>query len=144
VDENAMALLCLSEDQNLSSPRVKFWTPHMRVLHQLLMAQESRIQSLDIQMRELTEHLDSSRELWNMRLDSVRNLMIRLNLHLQFVGVAMISTTFPAGCVPLCIFFLMRMSHRRKTCTVTNDGTTAAAICSPSTWTARGGCGTCS
>ena len=69
----------------------------MQLAHRLLMAQDSRIRSLDSQLRELTEHLDSTREVWHMQLDAMRNRIIRLNLHLEFLGIATMTATLPAG-----------------------------------------------
>lgn len=109
-NEKLLALLCLSEDQNLSSPRRARWTAHMQLAHRLLMAQDSRIRSLDSQLRELTEHLDSTREVWHMQLDAMRNRIIRLNLHLEFLGIATMTAALPAGALRACAFIPIRCS----------------------------------
>lgn len=114
-NEKLLALLCLSEDQNLSNPRLVRWTPHMQLVQRLLMAHDRRIRSLDSQLRELTEHLDSTREVWHMQLDSIRNGIIRLNLHLEFVSVATMTAAFPAGmlisCFVICYIFVSSHNH---------------------------------
>lgn len=91
-----MSLLCLNEDQNLTrQPSV--WTPHMQLAHRLLRAFDARVRTLDGHLRELTEHIDSTREVWHMQLDAMRNSIIRTNLHLQFAGVSTMAATLPAG-----------------------------------------------
>eukprot|EP00892_Ulva_mutabilis_P004724 jgi/Ulvmu1/2623/UM014_0074.1 len=97
--EKLVALLCLSEDQNLTpaaepGPR---WTRHMQLAHRLLLAYTSRIRGLDSHVRELTEHLDSTREIWHMQLDAMRNRIIHLGLHLEFAGLSTMIATLPAA-----------------------------------------------
>lgn len=98
--EKLLALLCLSEDQNLThgsgGPGVR-WTPHMQLAHRLLLTYISRIRGLDSHVRELTEHLDSTREIWHMQLDAMRNRIIHLGLHLEFAGLSTMVATLPAG-----------------------------------------------
>ena len=60
--EKLLALLCLSEDQNLNTPLRTRWTPQMQLAHRLLRAYDGRCRSLDSALREHTEHLDSTRE----------------------------------------------------------------------------------
>ena len=74
----------------------------MQLAHRLLMAYDARIRSLDSALREQTEHLDSTREVWHMQLDAMRNRIIRLNLHLEFAGIATMTTAVPAGALALC------------------------------------------
>lgn len=72
----------------------------MHLAHRLLLAYDSRIRGLDSHVRELTEHLDSTREIWHMQLDAMRNRIIHLGLHLEFVGVSTMLATLPAGAHP--------------------------------------------
>lgn len=98
-NEKLLALLCLSEDQNLanSGTQAGRWSPHMQLAHRLLLAYDSRIRGLDSHVRELTEHLDSTREIWHMQLDAMRNRIIHLGLHLEFAGISTMLATLPAG-----------------------------------------------
>lgn len=98
-NEKLLALLCLSEDQNLAAGggATVRWTPHMQLAHRLLLAYDSRIRGLDSHVRELTEHLDSTREIWHMQLDAMRNRIIHLGLHLEFAGISTMLATLPAG-----------------------------------------------
>lgn len=98
--EKLLALLCLSEDQNLARQHGA-WTPQMQLAHRLLLAYDSRIRGLDSDLRELTEHLDSTREVWHMQLDAMRNSIIRLNLHLEFAGISTMAAALPAGEIPV-------------------------------------------
>ena len=46
-------------------------------------------------------------QVWHMQLDAMRNRIIRLNLHLEFAGIAVMTATLPAGALmpdelPLC------------------------------------------
>lgn len=100
--EKLLALLCLSEDQNLTGTgSTGRWTASMALAHRLLLAYDSRIRGLDSHVRELTEHLDSTREIWHMQLDAMRNRIIRLGLHLEFAGVSAMLATLPAGAARL-------------------------------------------
>jgi hypothetical protein len=40
------------------------------MMNRLLLAYVQRIRTLDGELRELTEHLDSTREVWHMMLDA--------------------------------------------------------------------------
>lgn len=111
-NEKLLALICLTEDQNLLVPRRSRWTVQMQLTHRLLMAYDARIRSLDSQLRELTEHLDSTREVWHMQLDAVRNRIIRLNLHFEFAGIATMTTAVPAGVCSTLLFNALRELDR--------------------------------
>lgn len=95
-NEKLLALMCLSEDQNLARAPAE-WTPHMQLAYRLLRAFDARVRTLDSHLRELTEHIDSTREVWHMQLDAARNSIIRTNLHLQFAGVSTMAATLPGG-----------------------------------------------
>jgi hypothetical protein len=100
-NEKLVALMCLTEDQNLSRPP-SVWTPHMQLAHRLLRAFDARVRTLDSHLRELTEHIDSTREVWHMQLDAMRNSIIKTNLHLQFAGVSTMAATLPGGATTCC------------------------------------------
>jgi hypothetical protein len=110
-NEKLLAVICLTEDQNLG-PRRSRWTAQMQLTHRLMMAYDARIRSLDSQLRELTEHLDSTREVWHMQLDAVRNRIIRLNLHLEFAGIATMTSALPAGVCSTLLSNALRQRDR--------------------------------
>jgi hypothetical protein len=86
------------------------WTTQMALAQRLLLAYDSRIRTLDSDVRELTEHIDSTREVWHMQLDAMRNAIIRLNLHLEFAGISTMAAALPAGASPHNTFCLSASS----------------------------------
>lgn len=115
-NDKRLALLCLSEDQNLAASAASGsrWSKHMATAQRLLVAIERRIRSLDSDLRELSEHLDSTREVWHMQLDALRNRIIRLNLHLEFASIALMAAITPASARSAYLLSSVITLHCRK------------------------------
>lgn len=73
------------------------YTNNMILAVTLLEAYERQIQSVEGALRELSENLDSTREVWGMQLDAIRNRIVRMDLIVAIASFSILMSTVPAS-----------------------------------------------
>eukprot|EP00891_Asterochloris_glomerata_P008499 jgi/Astpho2/8499/fgenesh1_pg.00125_%23_12_t len=78
-------------------PQNERYTNNMILAVTLLEAYERQIQSVEGALRELSENLDSTREVWGMQLDAIRNRIVRMDLIVAIASFSILMSTVPAS-----------------------------------------------
>ncbi|KAG1669975.1 hypothetical protein FOA52_016236 [Chlamydomonas sp. UWO 241] len=63
----------------------------------MLQSYEREMGSVESTLREMEENLNTTRQLWSMKLDSARNHMMLLNLWLSMVSISLMVSALPAA-----------------------------------------------
>lgn len=104
-DDVALAAFCLSDRvvtgtrqhlPSLEGGRSR-QTPAMYRAAVLLESYQRQVQSLDGELREVEENIDTAREVWHMSLDNSRNRTLQLNLMISIASFATMMSTVPAS-----------------------------------------------
>ncbi|DBA77137.1 TPA: hypothetical protein ACH3X1_009713 [Trebouxia sp. C0004] len=103
-DNNAiLAAVCLSEGANAldwsttSHKPLHMQTAHMRIAAALLESYERQVQSVEGALKEMVENMDSTRDVWAMQLDTIRNRIIRVELLVAVASFSLMMSTVPAS-----------------------------------------------
>jgi len=107
-DDAALAALCLSDRSSAKENRRPMLpqmgdggrvqqTPAMYRGAGLLESYQRQVQSMDGELRELEENIDTVREVWHMSLDNTRNRTLQLNLMISIASFAAVMSTVPAS-----------------------------------------------
>lgn len=103
-DNNAiLAAVCLTEgatalDWSTTSHKpLHMQTAHMRIAAALLESYERQVQSVEGALKEMVENMDSTRDVWAMQLDTIRNRIIRVELLVAVASFSLMMSTVPAS-----------------------------------------------
>lgn len=105
-DDVALAAVCLSDRVAADSSRQRLpgleggrlrQTPAMYRAAVLLESYQRQVQSMDGELREVEENIDTVREVWHMSLDNTRNRTLQLNLLISIASFAAMMCTVPAS-----------------------------------------------
>ncbi|KAA6417175.1 MAG: mitochondrial rna splicing [Trebouxia sp. A1-2] len=72
-------------------------TAHMRIAAALLESYERQVQSVEGALKEMVENMDSTRDVWAMQLDTIRNRIIRVELLVAVASFSLMMSTVPAS-----------------------------------------------